>query len=1348
MAFVTLATTTTTGLTALTSYFLPIDGTQYSSQPYSLVNFISGSEYYVEGNQYTANNVLKIDNASPKLNKVRWIIGGGANPYSNFFPWAAGDAKATAINFALFPNLSSLNFEGNVWINTMDLRGVPMRSIGMWAAGPLSAFYTTNIQWWDGASYGGIDLRQSALSTVDISGCRINSLNLSDNKLSAFDFKLGDDNKAARVTTLSVGRNPFKNLAIDFNNCDTRLLSGLNTLKFSRWNNFSQGIFDPPNAEDLFKLKSITIAGPLSSLTTLDVSQNNLSSLNVPFIPNLRNLYIGEHALQFETSADTPQRTLSAKNITFNSLTALQYLNMAGIGPINKLSDITGMDQLSSLNYLEAGNNSSLNGVSFTDLDLNVIPGRQLQWVGLANCTALTGVTFGNQPFDQRPISNPGFPTFISPTFALYNCPAISSVDASSLSGIFDLYFDIVPELRTLITPVTSKVMGAITVTQARYLKDLLVPQVLTYSLRIETCPALTGLVLDNNYNMLLLRVIDAPSNLQFAGCSALREIYIDSTDTRDINLSRLSACQTFTCYKNTNLSSLEFSPGFSALTFIDLKNNPQIPSIDIRNYSNLATVTISGNNASVVNIKNNFNLYNTFIYDTPNSPLPFVNCSDNFNLRQFSYIFDGITGNTVSNVSGFNLSNCYSLSSINLKGTNTRNLDFIKPLNNLTTLTLDSLPLSSLDALNYMPSLTTFSLVNNLGIIGSSPLVNLDSYNNPSGILSFRISNITTLTSVDSFIRNLPPKIRSFTVSSNRLQTLDTAPFSALNLSNLRVVNVASNRLSSAQIDSLIIALDKNPTLPVGGLGKSLTFNGNATVRSPVSTAARNSLVLRGWSVTGGAVTRARPDFYITSVPETIQFTETADILSTASYLGSSVPTYVTVLSGPGVIIGNGNTLSATDSTGVITVAISSASTTYYQPISAVRHIQAVRYDVSPYIEFTGLNKTYSSSVVQASASVPSYSLSAKLYYYQNSISATPLAAGYYTVSAVASEKYYYGAATATLSVINAGDFYSIPTSATSSIIYFPKTVDAEKDVVITFDYAFYGPELSGSEGFCVSFTDAIAFKTAISGGGPGKALNYTNLTLISADDGTFIPVDYPGKFRASLGIGFDATGNFALTSLNVPGLSNALPNSIALRGSQENNYNVLHRTEALTFSSYKVPFELYEPATAVPTFKTVRVRLTNLGKKVLVDMKPTSAYEFINYLDHNLSVAQPSIASVALSYSTGNSNSTFKIKNFNINCFFKAATATLGDLFDASLPGYGTSGSNGITFTTPYDISLYYSIKTPTGLPYTMNLYIEELPAANVLFDPIYLGDLFATLNKFKILYSYFISGANYLV
>jgi hypothetical protein len=406
---------------------------------------------------------------------------------------------------------------------------------------------------------------------------------------------------------------------------------------------------------------------------------------------------------------------------------------------------------------------------------------------------------------------------------------------------------------------------------------------------------------------------------------------------------------------------------------------------------------------------------------------------------------------------------------------------------------------------------------------------------------------------------------------------------------------------------------------------------------------------------------------------------------------------------------------------------------------------------DVSSNIIFSGLNKVYTGDAITATASATNYLdiIPTITYVQNNSAISTPVAAGYYTVSAsIHNNDNITGSNTAQLSVLHLEDFYTVPASATSSIIYFPKTVDAEKDVVITFDYAFYGADLPGSEGFCVSFTDATAFRTPISGGAPGKALNYTNLTVLSAHDGTFTFENYPGKFKGSLGIGFDATGNFALTSLNVPGYSNTIPNSISIRDGASNSYNVLYRSEVLTSSSYKVPFNLYEATTNTPTFKTVRVRLTNLGRKVLVDMKPTSTYEFVNYVNYDLPVAQPSIASVALSYSTGNNNPTFKIKNFNLNCFFKSATATLADLFTASFTGPGTYGADGLTYTTSYELALYYDIKAPTGLPYTMNLYINTTPVANVLFDPIYQSQLFAAVNTLRTYYSYFVSGGNYLV
>jgi len=580
------------------------------------------------------------------------------------------------------------------------------------------------------------------------------------------------------------------------------------------------------------------------------------------------------------------------------------------------------------------------------------------------------------------------------------------------------------------------------------------------------------------------------------------------------------------------------------------------------------------------------------------------------------------------------------------------------------------------------------------------------------------------------------------------------------LSNTNLLRLDLRNNSLANDSIDYLLISLNANPNIPpgfsAGSQNKRALYSGNRIAsRSTFSNAAYDSLFAKGWRFTPAQSSAAlqftpTPTITITLAPSALQFTQIATLLATATYLTSSIETFIQVLSGPGAMV-NSFTLSALSGAGTVTMLVSSLSSNLFQPATATFDIQLQKLDASANIVFAGLNKVYTGDTVTASASVTNYpEISTNITYLQsNSAVIAPVAAGYYTVSAsIDNDDNITGSSTAQLSVLRSSDFYTLPTSATSSIIYFPRTVDTEKDVVVTFDYAFYGADLSGSEGFCISFTDATAFRTPISGGAPGKALNYTNLTLLSTDDGIFTFENYPGKFKGSLGIGFDATGNFALTSLNLAGLPNTIPNSISIRDSAINNYNVLYRSEVLTGSAYKVPFNLYESTASTPTFKSVRVRLTNLGRKVLVDMKPTSTYEYVNYVNYDLPVSQPAIASIALSYSTGNNNPIFKIKNFNINCFFRAATATLADLFTASFAGPGTYGADGLTYTTSYELSLYYDIKTPTGLPYTMNLYINSTPVANVLFDPVYQSQLFAAVNTLRTYYSYFVSGGNYLV
>jgi hypothetical protein len=426
-------------------------------------------------------------------------------------------------------------------------------------------------------------------------------------------------------------------------------------------------------------------------------------------------------------------------------------------------------------------------------------------------------------------------------------------------------------------------------------------------------------------------------------------------------------------------------------------------------------------------------------------------------------------------------------------------------------------------------------------------------------------------------------------------------------------------------------------------------------------------------------------PTLTVVNAPTALQYTDFAFLNATATYSTSSIRTFFSVVSSNGLgayvpYSGNGyiiyNTaLSALSSAGTVTVLVSSLSSNLYDSASATFDTALQKLDLSNKIVLAGLNRIYTGDTIAASATVTDYSsITPSIVYYADNLTVTtPQASGYYTVSAtIVDQDLYAGTSVNILSVINIDDFYNLPVSAACSAIYFPKIVDTEKDIVVSFDYAFYSSYDSGYEGFLVSFTDVTGENetfydprwtnnTPIYGGGPGKALGYTNLTVLTQPNSasnTFTNSVYVGKYKGSLGIGFDASGHFALSSLDVTGNSAPVPNTICLRDTYLNRYNVIHHTSNLSTVNPDYPVALYQQGTT-PEYKSVRVRITNLGKKVIVDMKPLSGEIYYNYLTYDLPAPLPRALSVALAYSTGKISPAFNIKNFNLNCFFSSVTA-----------------------------------------------------------------------------------------
>lgn len=233
--------------------------------------------------------------------------------------------------------------------------------------------------------------------------------------------------------------------------------------------------------------------------------------------------------------------------------------------------------------------------------------------------------------------------------------------------------------------------------------------------------------------------------------------------------------------------------------------------------------------------------------------------------------------------------------------------------------------------------------------------------------------------------------------------------------------------------------------------------------------------------------------------------------------------------------------------------------------------------------------------------------------------------------------------------------NLYQLPYDAIAGSIFLAKNLDTSKDIVVSFDYACYGTEVSGSEGFCVYFINAFA--DILKGGGPGPGLCYAATNGVSAytDDG--IKSFYDGAFYGEIGVGFDITGNFGTSGFgSAGGYVDPVPNTVSIRDSFNTKFNHVYRSESLSSSAYEYPFSLYQQYIVGDLeYRRVRVRLTDFCQRVVVDVsQPNSTDCFVNYVDAYVPGERPPSLNCCLSFASGTTRTSLKIKNFNINGFF----------------------------------------------------------------------------------------------
>jgi hypothetical protein len=279
----------------------------------------------------------------------------------------------------------------------------------------------------------------------------------------------------------------------------------------------------------------------------------------------------------------------------------------------------------------------------------------------------------------------------------------------------------------------------------------------------------------------------------------------------------------------------------------------------------------------------------------------------------------------------------------------------------------------------------------------------------------------------------------------------------------------------------------------------------------------------------------------------------------------------------------------------------------------------------------------------------------------------------------------------------------YTLIQNANAGTLFFNQGFDINKDIVVTFDYACYGNGINGSEGFSVFFTSTLS---ALSGGGPGPGLCYAPVQNVNSVTSQVL-TSFGGVQNAALGIGFDMTGNFGTNFYGLDGSLTPIPNSISIRGSFDTKYSLLYNSGNLNSNAFPFPYLIYQQITIADTpiiYDRVRVRITDFGQRVAIDIKRSTDYTFSNFVNYVLPASTwwPDTVYCGLGFAGGQNITNFKIKDLNVNGVFLSSyrtwNYTLTGILGSSLfisPKTGTSTS--VFLNVGDTIDVYRIASTP---------------------------------------------------
>jgi hypothetical protein len=216
-----------------------------------------------------------------------------------------------------------------------------------------------------------------------------------------------------------------------------------------------------------------------------------------------------------------------------------------------------------------------------------------------------------------------------------------------------------------------------------------------------------------------------------------------------------------------------------------------------------------------------------------------------------------------------------------------------------------------------------------------------------------------------------------------------------------------------------------------------------------------------------------------------------------------------------------------------------------------------------------------------------------------------------------------------------------ALPTDPICNTIAHDVAYNANYDIIWSFDYSLSGNNTSQGS-FTTFLFDGLS---SFGGGAPGPGGAYYSAGEYLSGGNTLI---IPSLSGAILGINFDTTGLFSLSSPTVNGVTTTIPNSLSIRYGQT-NFDYL---TSISLTSLYTDFDLLLSA---QEYNRLRFRLTDIGQTLKVDYKISNNFTEILTIPVNLNITDYTTYKVGIGYTSPVSGAAatqaiFSIRDFHV--------------------------------------------------------------------------------------------------